>query len=86
VADWVLLQESNEMSGSRGEANFVWKCKNCKVCSYSGRTRCSCPTLRVLMLLFPDGGGQVADGSSESQLPVSRLLLCRTSKGVRRRV
>src|SRR5262245_53208654 len=20
----------NEMSGSRGEANFVWKCKNCK--------------------------------------------------------
>lgn len=24
-------QENNEMSGSRGEANFVWKCKNCKV-------------------------------------------------------
>ncbi|KAF6810991.1 duf866 domain protein [Colletotrichum musicola] len=23
-------QENNEMSGSRGEANFVWKCKNCK--------------------------------------------------------
>ncbi|KAH7250499.1 hypothetical protein FSOLCH5_000335 [Fusarium solani] len=22
--------ETNEMSGSRGEANFVWKCKNCK--------------------------------------------------------
>ncbi|CAP70679.1 uncharacterized protein PODANS_3_7430 [Podospora anserina S mat+] len=22
--------EENEMSGSRGEANFVWKCKNCK--------------------------------------------------------
>ncbi|CAM1509944.1 Fc.00g002790.m01.CDS01 [Cosmosporella sp. VM-42] len=22
--------EMNEMSGSRGEANFVWKCKNCK--------------------------------------------------------
>ncbi|RDA89046.1 hypothetical protein CP533_2360 [Ophiocordyceps camponoti-saundersi (nom. inval.)] len=22
--------EANEMSGSRGEANFVWKCKNCK--------------------------------------------------------
>lgn len=21
----------NEQSGSRGEANFVWKCKNCKV-------------------------------------------------------
>ena len=21
----------NEMSGSRGEANFVWKCKMCKV-------------------------------------------------------
>jgi hypothetical protein len=21
----------NEVSGSRGEANFVWKCKNCKV-------------------------------------------------------
>ncbi|MCJ1268087.1 hypothetical protein MMC22_007973 [Lobaria immixta] len=24
-------QESNEMSGSRGEANFVWKCKSCKI-------------------------------------------------------
>ena len=23
-------QEENEISGSRGEANFVWKCKNCK--------------------------------------------------------
>ncbi|KAF1953328.1 DUF866-domain-containing protein [Byssothecium circinans] len=22
--------EMNEVSGSRGEANFVWKCKNCK--------------------------------------------------------
>lgn len=22
--------EQNEMSGSRGEANFVWRCKNCK--------------------------------------------------------
>ncbi|KAM0515996.1 hypothetical protein ACHAPE_005617 [Trichoderma viride] len=22
--------ELNEMSGSRGEANFVWRCKNCK--------------------------------------------------------
>ncbi|KAK8026103.1 hypothetical protein PG990_003926 [Apiospora arundinis] len=22
--------DNNEMSGSRGEANFVWKCKNCK--------------------------------------------------------
>ncbi|RDA88465.1 hypothetical protein CP532_6670 [Ophiocordyceps camponoti-leonardi (nom. inval.)] len=22
--------EANEMSGSRGEANFVWRCKNCK--------------------------------------------------------
>jgi hypothetical protein len=26
-----LNQELNEMSGSRGEANFVWRCKNCKV-------------------------------------------------------
>lgn len=25
-----MYQENNEMSGSRGEANFVWKCKNCK--------------------------------------------------------
>lgn len=24
-------QETNDISGSRGEANFVWKCKNCKV-------------------------------------------------------
>ncbi|KAJ9165093.1 DUF866-domain-containing protein [Coniochaeta hoffmannii] len=22
--------ENNDMSGSRGEANFVWRCKNCK--------------------------------------------------------
>ncbi|KAK7920631.1 hypothetical protein PG985_008653 [Apiospora marii] len=26
----VNAQDNNEMSGSRGEANFVWKCKNCK--------------------------------------------------------
>lgn len=26
-----LNQEDNDMSGSRGEANFVWRCKNCKV-------------------------------------------------------
>ncbi|KAG7285153.1 hypothetical protein NEMBOFW57_009774 [Staphylotrichum longicolle] len=25
-----LAGRNNEMSGSRGEANFVWKCKNCK--------------------------------------------------------
>lgn len=24
------LQETNEVSGSRGDANFVWRCKNCK--------------------------------------------------------
>ena len=24
-------QESNDLSGSRGEANFVWRCKSCKV-------------------------------------------------------
>ncbi|KAH0289202.1 DUF866-domain-containing protein [Aureobasidium namibiae CBS 147.97] len=30
--NWVSVSrfEQNEMSGSRGEANFVWKCKNCK--------------------------------------------------------
>jgi len=22
------------MTGSRGEANFVWRCKTCKVCSF----------------------------------------------------
>lgn len=27
----IILQETNEVSGSKGEANFVWKCKNCKV-------------------------------------------------------
>ena len=31
VIDWLTFQDMNEMSGSRGEANFVWKCKNCKV-------------------------------------------------------
>jgi hypothetical protein len=25
------FQEMNEQQGSRGEANFVWKCQNCKV-------------------------------------------------------
>jgi len=24
-------QDQNELSGSRGEANFVWRCRNCKV-------------------------------------------------------
>ncbi|RVD87859.1 uncharacterized protein DFL_002063 [Arthrobotrys flagrans] len=30
--NWVGVSkhEANEISGSRGEANFVWKCKNCK--------------------------------------------------------
>ncbi|PQE05239.1 DUF866 domain protein [Rutstroemia sp. NJR-2017a BBW] len=27
---WYTFKEANEMSGSRGEANFVWKCKSCK--------------------------------------------------------
>lgn len=31
----ILEQETNEMSGSRGEANFVWRCKNCKVYLHS---------------------------------------------------
>jgi hypothetical protein len=34
----ISCQDENEMSGSRGEANFVWKCKSCKVfptCSLS---------------------------------------------------
>lgn len=31
-------QDNNEMSGSRGEANFVWKCKNCKVRLHMNRT------------------------------------------------
>jgi len=28
------------MSGSRGEANFVWRCKNCKVRKLLPRRRC----------------------------------------------
>ncbi|KAI9713095.1 MAG: hypothetical protein M1820_001080 [Bogoriella megaspora] len=30
--NWVSISrfENNEQSGSRGEANFVWRCKNCK--------------------------------------------------------
>ena len=51
----MAAQENNEMSGSRGEANFVWKCKNCKVCSppcYATPALCfpmlmtSCPLLQ----------------------------------------
>lgn len=32
--NWVSVSrfEQNEQSGSRGESNFVWRCKNCKVC------------------------------------------------------
>ncbi|KAL8282360.1 hypothetical protein RB601_008306 [Gaeumannomyces tritici] len=39
LANWVGVNrfETNEMSGSRGEANFVWKCKNCKVCEALNR-------------------------------------------------
>lgn len=25
------IKEQNEVSGSKGEANFVWRCKTCKV-------------------------------------------------------
>jgi len=30
--NWVSISrfEENEVSGSKGEANFVWRCKNCK--------------------------------------------------------
>ncbi|KAI7611130.1 hypothetical protein KC319_g20553, partial [Hortaea werneckii] len=30
--NWVGVSrfETNEVSGSRGEANFVWRCKNCR--------------------------------------------------------
>ncbi|KAK5134101.1 hypothetical protein LTR08_006991 [Meristemomyces frigidus] len=30
--NWVSISrfETNEQSGSRGDANFVWRCKNCK--------------------------------------------------------
>ncbi|KAK3066012.1 hypothetical protein LTR53_017794 [Teratosphaeriaceae sp. CCFEE 6253] len=30
--NWVSVSrfETNEQSGSRGDANFVWRCKNCK--------------------------------------------------------
>lgn len=33
-------QEQNEQSGSRGEANFVWRCKNCKVCLHCRSGEC----------------------------------------------
>jgi hypothetical protein len=33
-----LCQEMNEQQGSRGEANFVWKCQNCKVSNICSRT------------------------------------------------
>lgn len=36
-----LSQENHEQSGSRGEANFVWKCKNCKVRSSTHDRRLS---------------------------------------------
>lgn len=30
------IQESSDVSGSRGDANFVWRCKSCKVCMSFG--------------------------------------------------
>ena len=30
------IQESSDVSGSRGDANFVWRCKSCKVCMSLG--------------------------------------------------
>jgi hypothetical protein len=38
----------NEQSGSRGEANFVWKCKNCKVKPSGHKTRDISLTVRRL--------------------------------------
>ena len=53
------------MSGSRGEANFVWKCKNCKVFT---------PIQPMRSLVFNQ------TTSSESLLLRSRQLLSRMSK------
>jgi hypothetical protein len=41
----IFEQEMNEMSGSRGEANFVWKCKNCKVACLSCNGHHAFPTM-----------------------------------------
>jgi len=49
------------MSGSRGEANFVWKCKNCKV-----RLSSSPPVIRTLT---PCSGNR----RLPSRLPQSRM-------------
>jgi len=46
-ANWVGVSrhEMNEQSGSRGEANFVWRCKNCK--------RESNATIKAAPALYP---------------------------------
>lgn len=31
----MTLKETNEVSGSKGEANFVWRCRSCKVSGLS---------------------------------------------------
>lgn len=69
----IVVQENNEMSGSRGEANFVWKCKNCKVWDTEA--------LMSLALRF----GQRADGCfppdhSGSHRPQSRRHPNHTSR------
>lgn len=61
------IKETKEMSGSRGEANFVWKCKNCKVWRHQfWRHQTPCRK-----------GG--ADMISENRLPPSRAAPSRTS-------
>ncbi len=46
-------KEQNDVSGSKGEANFVWRCKSCKVCS---RLEESC------LPVVADGGIERVDG------------------------
>lgn len=51
ITELMFFKEANDMSGSRGEANFVWKCKSCKVILYTSHIyyihkRCSLILLR----------------------------------------
>jgi hypothetical protein len=61
--NWVSVSrfEQNEVSGSKGEANFVWKCKNCKVNTPQS------PITEILMVLEWSVNGWIEGALGEYQ-------------------
>lgn len=70
--------EMNEMSGSRGEANFVWKCKNCKVIF--------APLQPQSSIEMREKDAEANRGYSVSTRPISRRRPRHTSRAILRRL